>query len=359
MAAFVFETVTAAEAMAYSAAADSLSFQSPDATGAKVSVRFVPAVDATPEQVALTLGSQTVNFGAGIYGEAGISFANGSMLFVGGPGGDTATGGDLADGLYGGQGADILNGGLGDDLLQGNQGTDSLTGGDGADVIYGGRDDDVVDVGLGANFGQGNLGNDTVSAAAASGPNILLGGQGEDMIFGGDSADFLNGNLGSDSIAAGAGGDNLRGEDGADVLDGGFGADTLDGGAGPDRFVFGMGSSETTLEGADRIQNWSSEDRIDTPGIGGASAYYQIPTSYGGGYGGYGGDGGYPLPMAFDAALNQANSWMRGHSSDYIVTAQVNEGVAVFVDTNGDRFADLAILLVGANVFEVSGGLFI
>jgi len=355
MATFVFEDITADQATSYSAAADSLSFQTPGATGSIVSVAFSPS----PEQVMVTMGSRTMAFGAGIYGEGGINFPNGSTLYVGGPAAEAAVGTGLADGLYGGQGQDTLDGGTGDDLLQGNQGGDSLTGGEGDDVVYGGRDDDVVDVGLGANFGQGNIGADTVSAAAGAGRNTLLGGQGEDMITGAGDADFLNGNLGSDSIAGDGGGDILRGEDGADTLNGGAGADTLDGGAGPDRFDFAPGSSGVTLEGADRIDGWSAEDRIDTPGAGGASAYYQIPTPIYGGGGGYGGgDYGMPGAMSFDQALGQADAWMRGHS-DYIITAQVIEGVAVFVDSDGDRLADLAILLMGANVFEVAGGLFV
>jgi Ca2+-binding RTX toxin-like protein len=357
MATFVFEDITAEQATGYSAAADSLSFQTQGATGALVSVAFSPS----PEQVMVTMGGRSVAFGANVYGESGISFPNGSMLHIGSPNADAVAGTGLADGLYGGLGADVLDGGAGDDLLQGNQGADSLTGGEGDDVVYGGRDDDVIDIGRGVNFGQGNLGNDTVSAAVASGRNTILGGQGDDRIVGGDDADFLNGNLGSDSAAGGAGNDILRGEDGADTLDGGAGADVLDGGPGPDRFDFAAGSSGLTLEGADRIQGWSAEDRIDVPGAGGASAYYQIPTStIGGGFDPYGGGGGIgvPAPMSFDQALNQSNVWMRGHS-DSIITAQVDEGVAVFVDTNGDRLADLAILLTGASVFEVHGGLFV
>jgi Ca2+-binding RTX toxin-like protein len=243
--------------------------------------------------------------------------------------------------------------------LQGNQGADNLNGGEGNDVVYGGRDDDVIDVGPGVNFAQGNLGSDTVIATSSVDANTMLGGQGNDVIAGGGAADFLNGNLGSDSISAGGGSDILRGEDGDDTLDGGAGADIMDGGAGADRFVAASGSSSVTLEGADRISGWGSEDRIDVPGAGGPSAYYMIPTDYVGGGDGYGGGGpSLPVAISFAQALSQSNSWMRGHS-DSIVTAQVQDGVAVFIDTNGDRAADLAIILVGTSIFEVSGTNFV
>jgi Ca2+-binding RTX toxin-like protein len=358
MASFDFESIPVSQAANYNAAVDSLNFQTAGASGAMVTVSYL-----APDQVGVTLGGQTITFGAGLMGGA-ATFADGSHLFVGGPGGDAATGTALGDGLFGGLGDDTLAGGEGNNLLQGNQGADMLSGGSGNDTIYGGRDNDNIDVGLGVNFGQGNMGNDTVSAALGSGPNTLLGGQGNDVVVGAGDNDFLNGNLGDDSVSGGAGNDVLRGEDGADTLDGGLGADTMNGGAGPDRFIFGPGSSDVTLQGADRIEGWSTEDVIDIPGV--AAGLYMIPVSYdydGGGYGGYGGYGGMGgmggmgatvMPITFDAALAQANAWFRNYPN-WIVTAQVDEGVAVFVDSNGDRVADLSFILVGANISDVTG----
>jgi Ca2+-binding RTX toxin-like protein len=369
MASFDFETITPEQAANFNARADNLHFQSGGATGAMLTVAYLPASGATPEQVAVTLGGQTVVFGAGLYGETGITFPNGSLLFVGGPEINIVTGTALADGLFGGPGDDSFAGDDGDDLLQGNQGADVLAGGLGNDVIYGGRDNDAIDVGAGANFGQGNLGADTVSAALATGPNTLLGGQGDDVVIGSGAADFLNGNLGNDAVSGGAGADILRGEDGADTLEGGAGADTLDGGAGPDRFVFGVGSSEVSAQGADRVDGWSMEDVIDVPGAGGLGALYMLPLAYdydGGGYSGMGGMGGMGgmrgtgsvIPMTFESALAQADAWMRAYP-EYIVTAQIDTGVAVFVDTNGDRLADLSFVLANANVLDVTGNLFV
>ena len=129
MASFDFETITPAQAASFDAAADSLTFRSAGATGAMVTVAYLPASGATPEQVAVTLAGQTVTFGAGLEGEAGISFADGSRLSVGGPGADIIVGTALADGLFGGLGDDSIAGGPGNDLLQGNQGADAWPAG--------------------------------------------------------------------------------------------------------------------------------------------------------------------------------------------------------------------------------------
>jgi Ca2+-binding RTX toxin-like protein len=358
MAAFAFETITATQAAAYSGAVDGLEFQTPGMWAALASVSYVAGVNGAPDMVAVSFNGQTVMFGAGIYGDEDIRFGDGSKLFVGGAGAETTSGTAFSDALFGGQGTDNLQGGLGGDFLQGNQGADTLSGAEGDDRLYGGQGDDTIDVGDAANFGQGNLGNDTVVAAAGAGPNTLLGGQGDDFVRGGDVNDFVNGNLGADSLAGGGGTDSLTGEGGADTLSGDGGADTLDGGEGADLFLALAGSSSVTAQDADRIVNWSFEDLIDVPGFGGPGAYYMIPASYSGG-GGYGGEDGGFAPLSFTLALSRANSWMRDHSGDTIVTAQVEEGVAVFVDSNGDRAADLAIILVARGLFDVSGSNFI
>jgi Ca2+-binding RTX toxin-like protein len=357
MSAFVFETITPAEAAAYSGAADSLNFQTQGLWAALASVAYQTGADGSPQSAAVSLNGQVVMFGAGVFGDQDIRFADGSMLYIGAATSESMSGTALSDALFGGQGDDTLAGGAGNDFLQGNQGGDSLAAAAGDDFSYGGQGDDVIDVGEGLNFAQGNLGNDTVSAAGASGRNTILGGQGDDVVIGGSAADFLNGNLGADSISGGAGEDTLSGEGGADSLAGGEGADL---------FVFAAGSSSTSIPAADFITDWSGEDRIDVPGNGGPGAYYLIPPSVVGGGGGdpygYGEYEPTPttvLPIPYATALSRANSWIRDHPSEVIVTAQVAEGVAIFVDTNGDRTADLSIILVGKTVFDVSGFNFI
>src|SRR5690606_12116910 len=124
MAAYTFDTITEAEALAYDAFADQLHF-GPGVRAHQVWVGYLPASGGGPEQVTLTYGRRTVTFGAGLYGEADFVFGDGSRLFVGTPGGDLeaarlATG----DGLFGGPGADTLRGGDGNDLIHGNIGDD-------------------------------------------------------------------------------------------------------------------------------------------------------------------------------------------------------------------------------------------
>lgn len=348
MSAFAFETITETQAAAYSGEADALEFQTPGLSAALASVAYIAG---SPEMVAITVAGRTVMFGAGVEGDPDIRFADGSQLYIGTTAAEAVTGTALPDALFGGQGTDSLVGGAGGDFLQGNQGGDSLVAQDGDDFVYGGQGDDAIDVGAGANFGQGNLGNDTVVAAAASGANLLLGGQGDDVVRGGDAGDFLNGNLGADFLVGGGGGDTLAGEGGAD---------TLEGDSGVNVYLMGAGSSAPTRAEADRILGWSSDDRIDVPGSGGQSAFYMIPASGGGGGGGYGYEGP-PMPqaMTFEEALTRANSWIRDHPAEVIVTAQVEDGVGVFVDTNGDRAADLAIILAGRSIFDVTGANFI
>jgi len=343
-----FETISAADALAYSAAADTLNFQTISGRAALVTVRYLAG-----DQVEITFDGRTVVFGSGIYGETG-AFPDGSTLFVGSPGDDGGNGTAFGDGLYGGQGSDALNGGAGDDLLQGNQGADALNGGPGSDVVYGGQGNDVIDLDVGANFGQGNLGDDVVRVAAASGPNTLLGGQGNDSVTGGDAADFLNGNLGDDSLNGGSGDDSLRGESGTDLLTGGAGADT---------FVFGPGSSDAGAQLTDRILDWSVLDRIDASG--GAATFYveMVPPTTGGGY-------GYPgmtEPFTYATALAQAQSQMQASPGIDIAAAQVGGDVVVFVDANGDdmgmdlsdELPDLAIVLVGVGLNDLSADNFL
>jgi hypothetical protein len=343
MALFSFQTITLAEAAAYNAAADSLAFGAGSAT--QLSVGYL----AAPEQVAITLGGLTVNFGTGIYGDLDLSFDNGGRLFVGGPGGDNAAGGASDDALFGGLSTDALNGGEGSDVLQGNQGDDSLAGGPGDDTIYGGQDRDVIVLGSGAgefNWANGNKGDDTITGA--DGVDIIRGGQNNDSLAGGEGGDFLNGNLGDDIIRGGSGADTILGEGGYDIMSGGGGADT---------YVFGAGSSEVDLALADRILDWSGLERVVLPVQGGyaevaSSMPPPPPDPYGYDYG-YGMGGGYgyaPTLSDFSTALSSANMAMAGNPSLQIVGTQADSDVVVFVDTNADHTADLAIILVGKDL---------
>src|SRR5579862_2670710 len=124
MATYFFETITAAQALTYSAATDSIVFTNPAATGAKMTVIYNAGTPATPTVPAgspsVTLidnvDGHTVTFGTGIYGEGGLTngaliFPDGSNLFVGSTGADAANSTaatTLGDGLFGGDGDDVI-----------------------------------------------------------------------------------------------------------------------------------------------------------------------------------------------------------------------------------------------------------
>jgi Ca2+-binding RTX toxin-like protein len=353
MSAFRFETMSASDAAGYGAG-DSLAFDG--ANAAAVTVLYAAAGD----HVTISYGARSMDFSTAIEGQAGAPFADGSQLFVGGVGADTATGGAGNDALYGGAGADSLNGGDGADMLQGNQGEDNLAGGLGNDVIYGGQDNDTIHVGAVAgpgqaplvspasetNFANGNKGDDIVVGAA--GADTLLGGQGNDVLAGGDGNDFLNGNLGDDIITGDNGNDTIAGEGGQDFLSGGDGADT---------FVFAAGSSDAPNQLVDTIMDWSAADHIRLEGVAIKFAPVAPPVIPGYSYGGY----DYPgmVDTSYGGAMGQANNAMHADPALSVVASQVGTDVVLFVDVNGDHTADLAITLSGASLADVSAANFV
>jgi Ca2+-binding RTX toxin-like protein len=352
MANFRFDTIGVSDAMTFNGAADTLSI--PGANAAQITVLYAAATADTAEHVTLVVGGQSVDFGTGLYGDTDTRLADGSMLFVGGAGAEQANGTALNDGLYGGQGGDSLDGGDGGDLLQGNQGGDRLDGGLGSDAIYGGQDNDTIHVGVQAspagetNFANGNKGDDVVLGGA--GADLLLGGQGADVVDGGAGDDFLDGTLGDDLVTGAAGADTVLGEGGADMLGGG---------PGDDRFVFAAGSSDAGAKLVDTIIDFEPGDRIHFDGaslsFGSVSA---PPPVMGGYYGGYGGDYGV-VANGYADMLARANAAMAGDPSLDIVAADTNEGLVVFADTNGDDQADLAVMIPGLTLAELSGATFV
>lgn len=341
MASYIFETILPAEAAGF-LAADSLAFS----TGAAnlLSVQFQPA----PEQVVVSMAGRSVAFGPGLYGEA-AGFPDGGMLLIGTPGADNLVGGAAGDALFAGAGADVLSGGALGDVLQGNQGADTLSGDAGSDTVYGGQDNDVINLGSAAdehNFTNGNRGNDTITAG--NGGDTLLGGQGEDSIVGGAGGDLIFANLGDDTVAAG---------DGADTIHGNGGYDVMSSGAGADLFVFEQGSSVIDFQLSDRILDWAPEDRIDLTVPGGYTEVEATaplpPNPYGG--------GGYMYAPVDDfmTAQNAAASALAGNPALSVVAAQAGSDVVVFIDSDGNHAADMAIILSNITLGSVSAGNFI
>jgi Ca2+-binding RTX toxin-like protein len=283
MTTFSFATITAAQALAFTAA-DTLTID--QGSGSQATVLFVPAAGGNPDLITLIQGARSVTFSTAL-ATTTATYADGSQLYVGGTGNDSVTTGSNNDGLFGNLGNDTLIGGLGNDALQGNQGNDVLAGNVGSDTIYGGADNDYIllsgagDTGF-TNFGQGNKGNDTINGSAANGTatdsDTMLGGQGNDLIgatnitlnydldnpvtqvggFRGAGNDFLNGNLGDDTIIGGAGNDTIYGEDGNDLIvdtssliAGTGGRNTIDAGAGNDTVGGSAGDSVLMGDGDD------------------------------------------------------------------------------------------------------------
>ena len=108
MAAFTFETISAADALAFTSA-DTLTFTTPGATASAVTVAITAATGFptnTPATVALTFGGVTKTFSAALQGKGAVTgqiiLPDASMLFVGTTGADTVTGSAQGDGIYGG-----------------------------------------------------------------------------------------------------------------------------------------------------------------------------------------------------------------------------------------------------------------
>ncbi len=343
MSGYKFETIAPGDAANFGAG-DSLTFDGRDAS--RVTVLFAA------DHVTLQYADRSLDFGMGLMGQMGNRLADGSMLFVGSGNADVVAGTAANDGLYGGPGGDSLDGGDGADLLQGNQGDDSLMGGAGSDVAYGGQDNDRIQLAGPAssaaetNFANGNKGDDVL--AGGPGQDTLLGGQGQDIVSGGDGGDFVNGNLGDDVLSGEGGDDTLAGEGGADLLTGGDGADV---------FLFAAGSSNAALQQMDMILDWSGADHIRISGAQAGYAEISAPMTPGYRYGGYD-YGPTPGDESYGAMLAQANQTLAMDPSLGVVAAKVGFDVIVFADTDNDHMADLAILLSGATLTDISAANF-
>src|SRR4051812_46205203 len=123
MATYFFETITDAQAATYSAATDTLVFQTTGESARLTTVRYNAATATSPATVTIISGitGRAVTFGPGVQGEGlagtgpGVLFPDSSTLVVGTAGNDGPAAGDqqgssTTDGLYGGDGNDTLQG---------------------------------------------------------------------------------------------------------------------------------------------------------------------------------------------------------------------------------------------------------
>ena len=279
-------------------------------------------------------GRVDLGLGDDLYdGAAGVTLGRvlggvGQDLLIGGAGGDTLDGGAGLDTLLGGGGNDLLIGGTSDDEIDGGAGHDTATGGIGADTLEGGEGTDLLSYALGGTIGvQVDLATGDAFLGFAAGDVIsgfenLQGGGGGDTLGAAEGGSRLWG-LGGDDLLLGAGGaDRLLGDAGADTLVGGGGADMLAGGEGLDRFVF-LAAAESTGGARDRLLDFADGELIDF------SAIDADPTQAG------------------DQAFALIGSAAFGGVAGQLRVVGFGNGVLVQADVNGDKLADLVVMVAG------------
>ena len=115
MANYSFSTITAAQALAFNAATDTISVL--------LTTSSTVSFDDAHHQVTIAAAGNTVVFGAGVYG-ANIAATVGGEMVVGSPQDDYLVGSRQDDAIFGGAGADTIVGGSGADYLNGGAGAD-------------------------------------------------------------------------------------------------------------------------------------------------------------------------------------------------------------------------------------------
>ncbi len=173
----------------------------------------------------------------------------------------------------------------------------------------------------------------TIPAGAYQGAYIDASG-GDDIVTTGASADILIGSGGNDTLIGGAGADVLPGNGGDDSLTGGAGADVMSGSGGGDTFRYAsladLAASTGLAPGsADRITDFSGNDRIATGVAGSATNYLEAAAA-----------ANYAAALsAADAAMNE--------TVIYYLTSTVSDGGLLFVDTDSSGSPDALIQLTG------------
>lgn len=172
----------------------------------------------------------------------------------------------------------------------------------------------------------GGTGDDTLTASAAT--TDLDGGDGDDNLTGGAASEVILGGAGDDTIVAG----DVAGEE----INGGAGQDdiTLGTGGNAQVVITDAGESGITEATADTITNFvTTEDELDFNLVDGSADNFLFDGSAGG---------------FVDASVNADSAF--GADSD-LVYVQVSDGNDswVFVDSDGDNAADMAVELTGIN----------
>jgi len=145
------------------------------------------------------------------------------------------TGNTVDNVIIGNVANNVLNGLEGNDTIDGGAGNDTMDGGIGFDSLNGGSGVDTVDYRfysgvLVANLATGVVSFPGLSIHTDSLTNIenLVAGAGNDQLIGDNLNNLLAGGAGNDTIDGGAGNDTIDGGIGFDSLNGGSGVDTVD-----------------------------------------------------------------------------------------------------------------------------------
>ncbi|NRQ36564.1 calcium-binding protein, partial [Nonomuraea sp. NN258] len=228
-------------------------------------------------------------------------------LIVGGPGGDTLTGGSNDDEIHTGPrqatepdaagpqdtGTNLVDTGAGQDkvyggtavdlvaghsrpgqsvLLVGGGGDDVLAGGHGKDEIFGGPGDDYVIAepsAVGEVTGTSPYGpvrsvtHQPLPAGVTASAKLLVGGDGDDHVVGGDGGATVFGDRHRAEPCTETGGETGGDGDGRDLILGGAGREVVSAGGGADRVEAGGGADRVCGErGDDELHGGAGDDEV-------------------------------------------------------------------------------------------------
>lgn len=249
------------------------------------------------------------------------------------------TGNGLANVIVGNAAANTLNGGNGADAMRGGAGNDTYVVDNKADrVLETVSSTDSSDAGGTADVVRASVSFTLpvfVEKLLLTG-SIAINGTGNALankMTGNAAANILQGLDGSDVLDGAGGNDTLNGGAGADRLTGGLGSDVLTGGADADRFIFNKGDTGPAATAApDQITDFSHAEG-DLIVLSSIDAVAGTVTN-----------------NAFHFIGTADFSGRKGELHYAIASGDTRiEG-----DTNGDRVADLVIVLTGSQTLEAA-----